>query len=421
MNSKDVTLNQFLIYSLLAMPLAIVGLPLYIYLPTFYATEVGVTIATVGIVLFLARVTDVITDPLIGYLSDLLVQKYGSRKPMIFMGSIILVVSFYFLLHPTLQYPTLWLLIFSILIYLGWSMINIPYITFSSEMSSSYYSKTKLNTVREFSTILGLLVALLVPYFVVSDSIDGKLSTIYITFLTLFTPFLLLTLLKLKVHSKDVEHHFSFTSIKKVYSSVDKLKFLQVAYFLNNLANAIPATLFLLFIEVVIQDQEYSEEILLLYFFSGVIALPFWTLLSKKIGKKYVWMLSMFLAASSFSFVLFLERSDTLLFGIISVVSGLSLGADIAFPTSMQADVVQKHNNQAGLLFGIWNMITKFALALSVVISFGILGLVDFDKEHLTDYSILTITLLYGLLPVVLKFLALFFINRYKEDTKLMN
>lgn len=407
--------SQLFLYSLIAMPLAIVGLPLYIYLPTFYASEVGVNIAVVGVVLFIARLSDVITDPLIGLLTDFSVRYVGSRKPIMFIGSLVLIVSFYFLLNPNSSFPITWLMFFSVFIYLGWSMINIPYLTFSSEISSSNYVKTKLNSFREVATILGLVLALVFPYFFATTLIQEKLNSLYYLFLTLFIPFFLLSMLKLDVKSKISSMKFSFEEFKNIYISIPDIKSLQIGYFLNNLANAIPATLFLLFIEIVIQNKDYSNEILILYFLAGVLSLPFWTILSRKIGKKKVWIFSIVLACISFFFVIFLKEGDILFFSIISLISGLSLGADIAFPTSIQADIVQKQKSLSGFLFGIWTMITKLALAFSVVITFGILGIVGFDKENLTSLSILTLTLLYGLLPILLKLIALLFINKFQE------
>jgi len=406
---------QLLIYSLIAMPLAVVGLPLYIYLPTFYATEVGVSIGMVGVILFIARFSDVITDPFIGILSDISLNKYNSRKPIMFAGFLVMIVSFYFLLHPGENYPALYLFIFSVLIYFGWSLVNIPYLSFSSEISNLYYVKTKLNSFREISTILGLVLALSLPYFIPEDLIQEKLYNLYILFLVLFIPFFIITILFLQVKNNPIENDFSFFKLKTIYSQDPNLFSFQFGYFLNNLANAIPATLFLLFIEIVIADKTYSEVILILYFFSGVLALPIWMLLSKKIGKKRVWISSILLASTAFFFVLFLKEGDVMAFGIISIISGLSLGADMAFPTSIQSDIVQEKKQNSGLLFGIWTMITKLSLAFSVMVTFGILGLVGFDKDNLTALSVMTLTLLYGLAPIILKLIALFFINRYQE------
>ena len=410
--------KQYIIYSLIAMPLSVIGLPLYIYLPTFYSTEVGISIATVGTILFIARLTDVVTDPLIGLWSDFCVKYFGSRKPIMVLGSFILIVSFYYLLNPHSDYPIFWLMVFSILIYFGFSMINVPYLTFCSEISNSYYIKTKLNSFRETFTIFGLLLALIFPYLFSSNLITDKLNSLYTLFLALFIPFFLVTMWKLNVNSVVHSINFSFKKLKNIYQTSQSIKLLQLGYFFNNLANAIPATLFLLFIESVIKAQEFSSHILILYFFSGVIALPFWMMLSRKIGKKRVWVLSIILACLSFIFVIFLKEGSVVAFGVISFISGLSLGADIAFPTSIQADIVQKQNSFSGILFGIWTMITKLSLSFAIFISFGILGLVGFDKDNLTTLSTLTLTLLYGLLPIILKLIALIFISRFKEDEK---
>ncbi|XOB60869.1 MFS transporter [Campylobacterota bacterium DY0563] len=407
-------------YALLAFPLATIGLPLYIYLPTFYATNVGIDIALVGIILFIARISDVFTDPLLGVLSDKCLKKYNSRKPFMIVGAFLLVVSFYFLINPNLEYKSYWLFFFSVLIYFAWSMISIPYLTWSSELSTNYYEKTKLNSFREVSTILGLLLALVAPYFASSDKIEDKLNILFMVFFFVFVIFFLISMIKITPQQKALNNTFNLKDIKEVYKKIPQLKTLQLGYFFNNLANAIPATLFLLFIETVIKKEENSSEVLILYFLSGVLALPLWTLLSKKIGKKNVWIASILLASSSFIFVVFLEENDLLLFAIISIVSGLSLGADIAFPTAIQADLTQKiktiNDNISGLVFGIWTMITKISLALSIAISFGILGLVDFDKQNLTTTSLLTITLLYGLVPVVLKIISIFIIFKYNEE-----
>ena len=62
--------SHYWFYGLPGLPLAALGLPLYIYLPTFYAEQLGLGLAAVGAALLIARVSDVITDPLIGLLSD---------------------------------------------------------------------------------------------------------------------------------------------------------------------------------------------------------------------------------------------------------------------------------------------------------------------------------------------------------------
>jgi Na+/melibiose symporter-like transporter len=198
------------------------------------------------------------------------------------------------------------------------------------------------------------------------------------------------------------------------------VKSLFLAFLSNSLANALPATLFLFFVSLVLQTPDQTGAFLLLYFISGLGALPLWLHLAKLWGKKKTWIVSMILASLAFSFVPLLGSGDGVYFFIITLLSGLSLGADMALPAAIQADIAQKFdkNGQAltGVLFGFWAMLTKFSLALAVGLSFGILGLSGFEPEVPTAESLNILSLLYGLAPVLFKGLAIAFIYRYTDE-----
>ncbi len=407
-------------YPLIAMPLAILGLPLYIYLPTYYAVDLDLNITLVGVVLFLARLIDVISDPLVGFLSDKSQRILNSKKPIMFLGFLIASLSFYALINPIKEYAIYFLIFFSILIYLGFSMIMIPYLTWVSEITDDYNEISTLNSNRELFTIIGLVLALIAPFIIDSQELSQKLNLLFLLFIFLFTPLFLITLFKMKTKFINDQTEIKLSTLKLIYKEKEDYKYLQIGYFLNCLANAIPATLFLLFIQVVIQDKNSNEWILIVYFVAGIIALPFWNKLSKSKGKKQVWVLSILLASISFIFVIFLKEGDILWFALISFITGLSLGADIAFPTAIQSDVIQnsKYKQLSSTSFGIWTMLTKLALASSVMITFSILGLIGFDENNINQKMILTLSLLYALLPVILKLFSLYFIFKFKEIKK---
>lgn len=404
-------------YPLIAMPLAILGLPLYIYLPTFYAINLELNITLVGVVLFLARLSDVISDPIIGFLSDKSQRVLNSKKPIMLLGFLLASISFYALINPIKEYALYFLIFFSITIYLGFSMIMVPYLTWVSEITKDYNEISSLNSYRELFTIIGLVLALIAPFLIDSNELSQKLNLLFYLFIFLFTPLFLITLFKMKTKFINEEIEIKISTLKLIYQEKKDYKYLQIGFFLNSLANAIPATLFLLFIEVVINDKDSNEWILIVYFVAGIIALPFWNKLSKIKGKRDVWILSIILASISFFFVVFLKQGDTLWFALISFITGLSLGADIAFPTAIQSDIIQnsKHKQLSATSFGVWTMLSKLALASSVMITFSILGLIGFDEDNLSQEMILTVSLLYALLPVVLKLFSLYFIFRFKE------
>lgn len=419
-NEHPLTFKTLFSYGSLALPLAMLGLPLYIYLPTFYADTVGVSVTLVGIILFLSRLTDVITDPLVGYVSDNFSSNYGKRKPFIITGAIILGMSFYALINPPSNYVSLWLLLFSMLTYLGWSIISIPYLAWSAEISPIHHEKTRLSASRELFTILGAVAALLIPYlYGVSSDAGESIALLYLFFLFALLFALVVNFLGMKEHNTNDQTSVPLKEIYRLWEKKPQLRKLQVTFLLNSFANALPATLFLFYVELVLGAKALTGALLLLYFTSGILGLPFWTLMSKKLGKAKTWQLSMLLAASAFVFVPFLGEGDVVAFAVISFISGLSLGADMALPSSMQADIVQKlqstKRNYAGLLFGFWAMLTKLALALAVGVGFVILGLVGFDPKLPTAPSLLTLSLLYGALPVFIKVLSAWMIIHFDD------
>jgi len=413
---KSRTFREYLFYALPALPLALLGLPLYVYLPTFYAQDVGLGVFGVGVVLLFARLFDMVSDPIIGYLSD----NHFSRKFFMFIGSFALLAGFYFLTHPAQEASYLWLFSFSMLVYFGWSLISIPYYALGADLGESYKENTHFASWRELFNISGVLLALLLPYiFGIADVASEALLLLSDTIVIALA--FSLTLFFFGVNARHIQKHL--ISLQEFFTlflqELKVSKYLFGAFFLNSFANAVPATLFLLYVELVIGAKEQAGLLLLLYFFSGIFALLFWNFLASKTSKKIAWSFSILSASSFFFFVPFLGEGDVTYFLLITLFSGMSLGADMALPASMQADVAQ--NSKAaprelgGTLFGFFAMLVKLSLALGVGVSFAILGIFDFSPENPSEKSLFILSLLYGTLPVVLKLLALYTLSKHKE------
>jgi len=412
---------SYLFYGMPAFGLSVVGIPLYIYLPTFYTLELGMSVGHVGLILLVSRLLDMLFDPLVGYASDRIKTPFGKRKPWIFIGSIILLVGYNGLIHPPkVDTLALWLFGFSLLTYMGWSSISVAYMALSAQISDAYHDKSFIASSREIMAILGMISALALPYmFGIADSASQTLEVLY-TLLLVSLP-IGVGFLFLGVREKETSQVPQTYLPWKMALSIlwhSKASFLVFGYFLNSLANAIPSTLFLYFVTFVLRDESQSGPLLILYFVSGIIGLPFWLWLSLKIGKPKAWISSMLFCSLSFAYVPFLGQGDTLIFACIVFASGLCLGADLSLSSSLQADIAQSYESSntplGGFLFGIWAMCTKLSLALSVALSFGILALLDFNPISLNHASILGISVMYGLLPVFFKLSSIIFIWKIK-------
>lgn len=406
-NTTNINSSQLLSYGLLGLPLAMLGIPLYLYLPSYYHHQFGLSLTDIGLALLLARLLDVITDPLIGLLSDRYVTKLN-RQWQVVAGFGLLLLGLYGLFFPTAEQVSLWQLgLWSFISYLGWTWIQIPYLTLAAEISRDDYDKTRLSAWREAWSIVGVLLALMLPLLTEHSINDIELYQVFWGVVCMALVLAGVALLQVRVLTTTIERPVVSLAhtLAQLVAHREVLRLFPI-YFLNNLANALPATLFVFFVADYLQLEAQQGLFLLTYFIAGILALPVWLSLSKRWGKARTWQASMALASVSFIAVLTLEAGDFTLYLIICVLTGLSLAIDLALPASMQADMSQQQPALAGTLFGLWGMITKLTLALAVGVS---LPIIEWAKALSLDWPML---LCYAGLPILLKLLAILLLQR---------
>ncbi|MEL6744557.1 MAG: MFS transporter, partial [Pseudomonadota bacterium] len=92
--------RQLLAYALPALPLAAMTLPLYTFIPTFYAESLGLPLAAIGATLFLVRAFDAVNDPVAGWLSDRWRPSFGRRRSWFALSLPVLMLGVWMLFWP---------------------------------------------------------------------------------------------------------------------------------------------------------------------------------------------------------------------------------------------------------------------------------------------------------------------------------
>jgi len=145
---------------------------------------------------------------------------------------------------------------------------------------------------------------------------------------------------------------------------------LLIVFVFNGIAASIPATLLLFFIDDVLKAPQIAAWSLVAYFAAGAAGMPLWVWLSARWGKARAWFIGMVVSIIAFVWAYTLGAGDTAAFLIICILSGLGLGADLALPPSILADVIDDDDKRGvgrneGAYFGLWNLVTKMNLALA--------------------------------------------------------
>ena len=396
-----------------------------IFLPALYAEKYGISLISIGIVIFFAKLIDIISDPIMGWLNDLGVLK---RKTWMLIGALVCGVSIFYLFVPFIQPNEFYLGIFISLLYLGWTIFQVPFLSFGYDLEQNYHLRTRLSATREIFILMGLIASVSLPVVLGIKEVE-----IFIAYLAIFSGIVFLTLffLTLKEPHKSRNHEMKRVSAQiKLGSLFKDLIFLRliVAWLINSLANVLPSVCFVFFVSYVLGgSNESRDKILLFYFLSAFLGMPMWVRVSKHIEKKYVWLVSMLASAIFFSLVLFLNAGDITLFLIISILTGICLGADLAIPPSIQSDLVDRHKlvygvDISGLFFSSLTLINKLAFGIASIVSFSLLDAFSFQAGNSVDEKIkFLLYFLYAGLPVFLKLCASYLIWQFpfaQKDTE---
>ena len=119
-----------------------------------------------GIVYFFPRIFDCFTDPIMGFISDNTRSKWGRRRQYVFLGAVIMGISYYFMwqLYPEndLMYNFTYFMVWSFFFYLGLTIFSVPYVAMGYEMSDDFHERTNIMATAQW---IGQWAWVIAPWF----------------------------------------------------------------------------------------------------------------------------------------------------------------------------------------------------------------------------------------------------------------
>ncbi len=441
--------STIFIHGSLALPLAIYGYPLAIWLPAHYAGHLGMSLSVIGLIIMLARLTDVVTDPLMGEISDRGRTQFGRRKPYIALGVPLLAVSTWYLFTPTegvgLFYFLFWLTAF----FASATMIQIPFRAWGAELSHNYHVRSQVTAAREFFVLAGLILAAAVPMVVEIVADGGAVTEIFsavwrdmtgaftgeilnrtpsnraaltgpvmywlaITII-MITPLLaaLIIFTVKEPQSAGIERVPMIEGVKHLWRNGPMRRVLIIAFLViagESLRNAVS----LFFIRDIVGIPTIGAAYFL-YFISGIAAIPFWLWLGRRLGKHRAFLCTLGFVSFVSACNLFLGYGDFFAFFCLFLLKGFAFGGLQFLPLAMLADVVdietaRSGGRRAGTYFAIMGLSEKLAAAFFTGIALNIVGLLGYHAsggvEGSTDSGVFALRMVYCLGPIALYGLA---------------
>lgn len=407
------TTSTILAYGALGLPLAFAALPIYVHVPRYYAEIAGMQLAVLGAILLGARLLDAFVDPWLGWLAD-----RWPRRRMLAVSLLPFAVGFVALLNPSATFPAAWLLGSLALTYLGFSAASVAYQAWGAAVGRDSAARTRLTAARESFGLVGVVLAAALPGVLAGDPDEGVQRLSWV-----LPPLLLLAaaLTFSRVGSGVAVPVANAPFVPSLCRAIQDAVFrrLLLVFIANGIAAALPATLFLFFVADALGAAASSGPLLALYFVAGAASLPLWVRLSGRFGRVRAWGVSMLLAMAAFAGAGLLGSGDTVPFALICLASGLALGADLALPAAIAADLGERQG-QAGACFGVWNFVAKLNLALAAGVALPLLDLLGYRPGgEGGNAGLAALTFAYALLPLGFKLLAAVLLWRWRDSLEI--
>jgi GPH family glycoside/pentoside/hexuronide:cation symporter len=415
------TLGRLLIYAAPALPLAMLGIPLLVFLPNFWSGPMGMSLGTFGAVVGFVRVFDVVVDPTIGRLSDLSRSRFGRRKPFIAAAIPIALIGAIGLFFPPAHAGWLWLLVFYALVTWGWTILSLPYYAWGSELSDNYRERQRITSFRDGGgTLIGIILSLTLPVILGITNVVGESHLLVYMTIALAGPLVLAALIWVPDRlPRRPKPPVALMAALRVAAGNKPFRSLISVWLINGLANGLPASLFIMVCTQFLHDEKAQGPLLMVYFLAGVFSVPLWLWLAGKIGKHRAWIVSLLFTAFAFAFVPLVPHVGLWFFGLISLFTGS--GLDFTIPPSIQADVIdldelRSGEQRAGLFFSASTMAQKAGQAASVI-AFPLLQLAGFSTNgHNSGYAIAALVFMYCGVPSLLKLVCAFMLKGFPLD-----
>lgn len=400
------------------------------YLAIYLTDVVGIHASFAAIIILLGGVWDAFTDPLMGVLSDRTKTAMGRRRPYILFGAIP-----YGLLYALIWWRPEWAgqgfnnLFYPIVLILFQSastLVNMPFLALTPELSADYDERNSLTSNRMIFSIIGSLLAFTIPIMIVGEFIPDNGMKVWIigivTGLITIVPFVLIGSFirenprRRKEHAIHLNVFASFKIVKKNRAFLWALGLFLFSW----LAIEVVQALLIYFIKYRLQMPQNSDVIMAAVFVSALISLPFWDLLSRKSDKR-----KSFIFGTSFwllmQIVLVLFRPATPLPLIVTVaaLAGVGVGAVHVFSWSMIPDSIDAGDpegmSQEGLYYSVVSFARKLASKGTVFMVLFILGQSGYEANAAIQIQSADNALgfMMGPLPTLLLGVAIFSAYKY--------
>lgn len=367
----------------------------------FYLTQVVVTedssIMYLAYMFLFARLFDAFNDPIMGTIVDITKSKYGKMRPYLKYSPIPIAIFTVLLFTSIPGISESGKLAYSTVIYLCWGIaytsVDVPYWGLASSMTSDTDKRnTMLTVARLFCTIGSGLVSVVIPIITGTFNENTTRETMQIAYLIIAIVSVLLAVPPFFIGFKNTKERFYDDENKTSLGHNVKLLFknypilLMIAIGVVGSLRTIYMTTALYYAQVNLGNTALASIMFLLVVPGGLAATLMTPFLSKKFGKRNVFLVSHLIGGVLLVLLYFIglpsdgtSTAAQIAFYIIIILAGIPSGFSNIMTYSMIGDSIDYLEDKTGeraegICFSMQTFISKIGMALTAFVTLLVLG-----------------------------------------------
>ena len=367
----------------------------------FYLTQVVVTedssIMYLAYMFLFARLFDAFNDPIMGTIVDITKSKYGKMRPYLKYSPIPIAIFTVLLFTSIPGISESGKLAYSTVIYLCWGIaytsVDVPYWGLASSMTSDTDKRnTMLTVARLFCTIGSGLVSVVIPIITGTFNENTTRETMQIAYLIIAIVSVLLAVPPFFIGFKNTKERFYDDENKTSLGHNVKLLFknypilLMIAIGVVGSLRTIYMTTALYYAQVNLGNTALASIMFLLVVPGGLAATLMTPYLSKKFGKRNVFLVSHLIGGVLLVLLYFIglpsdgtSIAAQIAFYIIIILAGIPSGFSNIMTYSMIGDSIDYLEDKTGeraegICFSMQTFISKIGMALTAFVTLLVLG-----------------------------------------------
>ena len=406
----------------------------------FYMTSIlGISPSLAGAIIFVTKILDVLSDPLVGMWSDRSRAPGSRRRPFLIWGALLGGASFA-VIFTTPVFASEWLMaayvFLALLIYtVGYTLFNIPFMAMPAEMTDDYHERSSIHGYRMVFVAIGSFLAANMAPFLAGELGKGAWSS-YAVVGVIGGGLAMVAMLVAYLTTKSARYSQAGAATPPILSELSAVRgnphFLRlIGVKLCQLTGVqlFQAGILFYLIQVLELDFAVLPIIGIASTAMAIIAAPLLVMFSKRYGKRWAYILAgavYMLQALSW----LLAGPGEPLWALIarSMALGVAFSGNVVLAMSMLTDIINYDAKltgvrREGVYTALYSFVEKFTAALApLIIGIG-LDFAGFDKDLPVsqpqgDNVVLVLQFTLALLPAILAAVAVWLIYGYRLSEK---